>query len=164
MTLQDPRLTTAAATAVGSALLSELPDDESALIHLLRRWDTGTEGQAAAIHDLVATLGRQPAIRATIAIEGFLDLLLVHPRRVLHRQRLGCHCASADERSVAMLVTAATHGRREEAMMVAFGLVRADCAAALVQAGEQMGLALGLTLGSGIAPSPRGRGLEPTLH
>ena len=75
-----------------------------------------------------------------------------------------CPCLGADEACFANLVAEAVWGVREDAMLFAMLIVRADCAPGLVALAEQFGLALSV-LNRGVASHlSEGMPMNTTLH
>ena len=121
--------------------LAELPPLERQVIRLLRLWSAGVEGREKALHELRAQHG---GASDGLAVR-FSDLLLLtvrHARRPLLAHAPGCPCAGADECVLARFVALAAEGAREEAILMAALIVRADLALALTSLAEEVGLGL----------------------
>lgn len=122
--------------------LDELPPLERRVISCLRRWCEGPGGPEAVRRDLVARHG--PAIGDRIASD-FGELLIVtarHARRPLLGHAPECPCAGGDECVFARFVALAAEGAREEAVLIAALMVRADLALPLAALAEGIGLGL----------------------
>lgn len=115
---------------------------EAGAVLYLRLWSDGPAGQRDARADFDLALGRDGAEAALAALGGLCDLCARHGRRPLVRHALTCRCIGADESCFATLVAAATEGAREDAMLLAALLVRADMAPALTDLAQRFGLAL----------------------
>jgi hypothetical protein len=63
-------------------------------------------------------------------------------RRPLMLRPAGCRAAGADENAFAAMVAAAASGEREDAMLIAICMVRADVSPQIVGLAEQVGLSL----------------------
>lgn len=122
--------------------LSELPSLEAASVCFLRLWCESAATQKQAVQDLNSLLGAGHGAVAVDALRSICDLLSRHARRKMMRHQMGCSCLGADEACFANLVAEASFGQREDAMMFAMLIVRADFAPSLVGAAEQFGLAL----------------------
>ena len=81
------------------------------------------------------------------------DLCEVYGRRALMRHHVSCRHVGADEACLARLVDAAARGERDDAMLIATLIVRADVAAGLVCEAEQAAAALARIAG-GPPPGP----------
>ncbi|HET9067157.1 MAG TPA: hypothetical protein VFN28_00840 [Amaricoccus sp.] len=127
------------ATPVGR--LAELPPLEREVIHCLRLWCAGPEGPGAVSDELVARHGE--AGRALAADLGELIATMAgHSRRPLVGHAPGCPCAGADECVFARFVALAAEGAREDAVLMAALMVRADLALCLAARAETVGLRL----------------------
>ena len=123
--------------AVAVARLQALPEDERRLIRCLRLWSDGRSDEIAA--DLAETLG---VARAAVWTERLQDLVLLMARtarRPLLSHALDCDCVGSDEAVFAHFVGLAARGDREDAMLVAVLLVRADAAPLVVSLAETVG-------------------------
>jgi hypothetical protein len=126
--------------AVG--LMRDLGPVEAAAVLCLRLWGEGAAGQAAIRAELAASLGAGPAARLGAALDGVMDLCRRHGRRALARHHPDCPCVGGDEACFARCVAAAAEGAREDALMIAVLLVRADMAPWLVGLAGDLGLGL----------------------
>ena len=125
-------------TPVG--VLEELSDAEVRVIGMLRRWgDDGTKGIAEGLRP---QLGGERAAHAAETFTDIASVLSRYGRRPLMRHSAACPCVGGDEACFARLICAAADGDREDAMMLACLMVRADLSPALVGLAEQLGLAL----------------------
>ena len=120
--------------------LDALPALEGLSVRALRRWcDAGPEGLA---EDFGTALGEPHGDRVALAFDALCRHCLAWCRRPLLRHGGGCPCLGADEAAFARLVLTATDGEREDALMLAFCMVRPDLAPGLVHLAQMAGLAL----------------------
>lgn len=127
-------------TPVGT--LDGLPPDEARLIRLLRGWCDGADGQKSIWNDLALAIGPGAARSALSALEHLLHLFAEGGRRPLTRHHGACRCVGSDEAVFARLVVLAASGEREEAMLLASHLLRADLLAVAVDLAQTLGLHL----------------------
>ncbi|WP_422075507.1 hypothetical protein [Tranquillimonas rosea] len=145
------------------ASFDSLPKDEAMFIRYLRLWCAGADEQSEVWNDIAARLGPARGRQALSTFEDLVGLVLRHARRPIMLHGLTCSCVGADEAVLAHLVTLATSGEREDAMLIATLLVRADVSPLVTSLAQSFGLALhrGRTVSADIASAPpRGR----TLH
>jgi hypothetical protein len=121
--------------------LSMLSPAEALLVGHLRLWFAGPEGQAEVWNDLALRLGPGAARHALGLFEDLLDLTVRHARRPLSCRHAGCAAVSADEAVFAHFVQSAATAAREDAMLIAVLLVRADVAPVAAALAEEAGLA-----------------------
>lgn len=159
MTLQHP---IRGGEAIGT--LDSMAPEESAAIMLLRLWCDGPDGQAQVWTAMSDKLGPAAGSAALKSFERLLALCLGHGRRPLQRHGVDCRCAGADECWFARLIDAAAEGDREDAMMLAVLMVRADVASCVVGFAEQVGLSLRRMNGHLPDLPPRRAELTRTLH
>ncbi|MFV0475781.1 MAG: hypothetical protein ACK5MQ_16480 [Pikeienuella sp.] len=136
--------------------LDELPDLEAAAILYLRFWLAGDALRERARADLHATLGSGDGDQATEALQGLVEMISRHARRPLMRHQPGCRCFGGDEAAFANFIGAAAHGQREDAILIATLIFRADMAFISVSLAERLGIHLKrLTsrLGTGALPA-----------
>ncbi|WP_163849706.1 hypothetical protein [Pseudooceanicola aestuarii] len=144
--------------------LRELGPVEAGAVLYLRLWCDGLNGAAAQAGadgsraapapsgpatpgarmqaDFHASLDPESARIATSSFEELCRMCLAYGRRPLWRHHVDCACVGADESCFANFVAYATDGAREDAMLMASLLVRADMAPCLVSLAESFGLAL----------------------
>ncbi|MFV0243496.1 MAG: hypothetical protein ACK5IB_00550 [Qingshengfaniella sp.] len=134
--------------------LEALPAADVAAIRFLRLWSAGAEGQRAVYVTFCDRLGEEAGQAALGCFERLLSLCIGHGRRPLSRHGLECRCAGGDECWFARLIAAAAQGEREDAMMLAMLMVRADLAPHLAGLAEQVGLCLRRMGPGGPAPRP----------
>lgn len=128
------------AAAVGR--LAELPPIERQVIRCLRLWSDGPDG-AEALHRELA--GRHAPRQAARLVADFGELMRTtagHARRPLLGHAPDCPCAGGDECVFARFVALAAEGAREDAVLMAALLVRADVALCLAGLAEAVGLGL----------------------
>lgn len=147
-------------TPVGT--LDNLPSSEARLIRMFRGWCDGADSQAAIWHDLAAALGPGAARSALASLEHLLRLFAEGGRRPLMRHHGACRCVGSDEAVFARLVALAAGGEREEAMLLASHLLRADLLPAAVALAQTLGLHL-VRMDLRQAP-PRARPAGQVLH
>ncbi len=123
-------------------LLNELGDVEAAAVLYLRLWSDGPAAQAEVWRDFSITLGPEKGRTALRALEALCDLCVRYGRRPLMRHQVTCRCLGADEACFANFVGAATEGEREDAMLMAMMIVRADLAPSLTALAQTVGFAL----------------------
>ena len=130
--------------------LAELPPIERQVIHCLRLWCDGPDGPNALGRELVARHGSDAAAGLIADFAEVMRATARHARRPLLGHAPGCPCAGADECVFARFVALAAEGSREEAVLMAALLVRADLALCLAGLAELIGLGLM----RGTAPGP----------
>ena len=123
--------------------LSELPKVEAAAVCFLRLWCESPETQRQAVAELNDLLGPKHGPVAIESLGQICDLFSRFARRPVMRHHSGCSCLCADEACFTNMVSEAARGQREDAMLFAMLMVRADFAPALAGLAEQFGLALG---------------------
>ncbi|HRO11271.1 hypothetical protein [Amaricoccus sp.] len=127
------------ATPVGR--LAELPPLEREVIHWLRLWCAGPDGPRTVSRELVARHGEAGRDLAA-DFDELVGTLAGHSRRPLVGHAPGCPCAGADECVFARFVALAAEGAREDAVLMAALMVRADLALCLANRAETIGLRL----------------------
>lgn len=144
--------------------LSELPRAEAAAVCFLRLWCESPNTQRQAVEDLNDLLGPKHGPVAIDSLGQMCDLFSRFARRPVMRHQSGCSCLGADEACFANMVAEAARGQREDAMLFAMLIVRADFAPALAGLAEQFGLALS-TLDRATPARPSARVLlNATVH
>jgi len=128
------------AAAVGR--LADLdPVEAGAVLYMRLCWDN-PDALAALTRDFVPLLG---PVSGDVAARGFHQLSCLcqsYSRRPLCPHGLTCACLGGDEACFARLVSSAAEGAREEALMMALLLVRADFAPMVTGLAQDVGLAL----------------------
>ncbi|WP_171240950.1 hypothetical protein [Ruegeria sp. HKCCA5491] len=122
--------------------LSDLSPIEAGAVMYLRLWSDGGQSRVDAASDLQIALGADMGHAAMMTLDRLCSLCAHHGRRPLIRHGLGCSCLGADENCFAQMIASASEGAREDAMMMASLIVRADFAPALASLSEELGLAL----------------------
>lgn len=138
--------------------LSALPGVEAGAVRCLRALLDETDGAGGTDEtdgaggsgdarertagEFTRALGPERGWDAMIAFEEICDLLRRHGRRPLMRHRADCECLGADESAFATFIAAAADGDREDAVLIATLLVRADMAFRLTALAERVGPAL----------------------
>ncbi|SMX44185.1 hypothetical protein [Actibacterium lipolyticum] len=145
-------------------LLTELPDVEAGAVLYLRLWCEGAVSQAQVSDDFALALGMDHGRRALAAFEQLCDLCVRHGRRPLVRHQVTCKCLGADESCFANFISAAADGQREDAMLIATLLVRADVAPSLTALAEDVGIALKRMVHRPGAPQPAYEQRPTLLH
>jgi hypothetical protein len=110
-------------------------------VRCLRLWCAGPEGRGEARREL-ARHGEAAADRLVADIDALLLAMASGARRPLLGHAPECPCAGGDECVFARFVVLAAEGAREEAVLMATLLVRADLALLLVGLAEAVGLGL----------------------
>ncbi|SFR18993.1 hypothetical protein [Poseidonocella sedimentorum] len=126
------------AVPVGS--LKALPQGEARLIRTLRMWCAGPDHQAEVWAEMCERLGGVRARQGLKQFEALVGLMIEHGRRPMMRHGVACDCVGADEAIFAHFVAAAASGDRDEAVLLASLLVRADLALHAVSSAELVGL------------------------
>lgn len=121
-------------------LLTDLSGIEAASVIYLRLWCDGPAGKDCIQNDLTGVLGHATGRRAMQSFENLCRLCTEHGRRPLMRHCVTCKCLGADEACFANFVAAAATGDREDAMLIATLLVRADFAPLVTAAATNVGL------------------------
>ncbi|WP_051372638.1 hypothetical protein [Sedimentitalea nanhaiensis] len=124
--------------------LGHLGPVEQAAVRLMRAWSNGPKALRQEIDVIRANLGhdRAETIRETVC--QLCELCCRHGRRPLMCHQASCACLGADESCFAQFVANATEGRREDALLMATLLVRADCVLYLLAHAETLGRILSL--------------------
>jgi hypothetical protein len=122
--------------------LSDLPPLERMVVLCLRLWTAGAAGRDAVRGDLAARHGAPTGPRLFAALAELIDTTVRHARRPLLCHAPDCPCAGADEAVIARFVALAAEGAREDAILIATLLVRADLALGLAALAEEVGLGL----------------------
>lgn len=127
----------------------------------IRLWseDEGA-GNATLAEAVAGRIGRERAQRFISLFGDLMTLMAEHARRPMLRHRPACSCVGADEAVFANFVVAATHGPREDAMLIATLLLRPDVAPLAVSLAQTLGLELTRGLAKARKIPPR----EMTLH
>lgn len=143
------------------ATIAALPFHEALVIGALRARCDGPDAVADFEMELTALYGRDRMERISERLDEFFGLTLRHVRRPVMRHGQTCSCVGADEAVLAHLVSLSTSGDREDAMLMACLLVRADVAPIVVSLAQTLGLEL-------IRQRPEGRAYPShtpnTLH
>jgi hypothetical protein len=122
--------------------ITELDGIEAASVIYLRLWSDGPEAQAQVWNDFAAGLGLAQGRKALQSFEQLCSLCTSHGRRPLLRHSVHCKCLGGDESCFANFIAAAAEGEREDAMLIATLLVRADVAPLIASCAADFGLAL----------------------
>jgi len=122
--------------------VTELNGIEAASVIYLRLWCDGPDAQAQVWNDFAAGLGPDLGRSALKSFEQLCDLCARHGRRPLMRHSVQCKCLGSDESCFANFVATAAEGAREDAMLIATLLVRADVAPLVASCAADFGLAL----------------------
>ncbi len=122
--------------------LSDVGPVEAGAVLCFRLWCDGPAGRTALQTHFLGNLHARAGRYALEALETLCDQWIRHARRPLMRHDVACACLGADEAIFANFVATASEGDREDAMLIATTLVRADMAAMLVTLAGEVGLAL----------------------
>ncbi|MBS1301942.1 hypothetical protein [Loktanella sp. SALINAS62] len=122
--------------------VTELDGIEAAAVIYLRLWGDGPDSQAQVWNDLASRLGAEGGRRALESFESLFSLCIRHGRRPLMRHAVQCKCLGADESCFANFIATAATGDREDAMLIATLLVRADVAPLIASLAADFGHAL----------------------
>jgi hypothetical protein len=122
--------------------LDELPPLERRVIRCLRLWCAGEAGQQALGEELARRHGPDSARRIAAGFSELVVATVRNARRPLMGHAVDCPCAGSDECVFARFVALSAEGAREEAVLIAALMVRADLALGLAALAEQVGLGL----------------------
>jgi len=122
--------------------VGDLDPLEAAAVLYLRLWLDGPNSQQDVWNDLAGTLGATSGRETLRALEDVCGICARHGRRSLMRHQAGCKCLGADEACFANLISCATEGDREDAMLIATLMVRPDFAPHLAAAAQVFGIGL----------------------
>ncbi|WP_425037469.1 hypothetical protein [Primorskyibacter sp. S187A] len=125
--------------AVG--VVSDLDSIEAASVIYLRLWFDGPDAQAKVWNDFAASLGSDQGRVALRSFETLCSLCARHGRRPLMRHSVQCACVGADEACFAHFIATAATGEREDAMLLASLIVRADVTPLVASLATDVGLA-----------------------
>ncbi|MEX2520088.1 MAG: hypothetical protein WD969_12235 [Paracoccaceae bacterium] len=144
--------------------LDELPAVEAITVRYLRRYFSGEDGRRLIDAELCAALGPDEGRRAGDCFAELCEIALSHGRRPLLHHHPRCKVLGADESVFANFIAAAAEGEREDAILFASLLVRADVAFHLLTLAEDAGLSIRrmhIRLGCGfLAEKPAHRTLQ----
>jgi hypothetical protein len=115
---------------------------EAAAVQFMRLWHENPDAQSRLRADFAGFLGPEAAERALNALADFCGICARHGRRPFMQHHPACRCLGADEACLANLIGLSTEGDREDALLIATLLVRADFSLHLVAAAQSLGLAL----------------------
>jgi hypothetical protein len=124
------------------ARLDGLPPLERRVIRCLRIWCAGPDGERAVRWEIARDGEAAECDRLARSFAELLQITAGNARRPLYGHALDCPCAGSDECIFARFVALAAEGAREEAVLIAALLVRADVAICLTAAAEAVGLGL----------------------
>ncbi|WP_428927537.1 hypothetical protein [Marinibacterium sp. SX1] len=145
-------------------LVADLDPVEAGLVIYLRLYCSGDDAREQAERDFTLSLGPDHGTEALESLGRICELCADHGRRPLMRHGISCKCLGADESCLANMVAAAGTGEREEAMLLAALMVRADMAPCLAGLAETLGLALARMAAMADVVVPRAAGQPVTLH
>ena len=130
------------AGAAPIAPLAGLRPLERQVVRCVRLWCAGPDGPGVLVRELAARRGEERAGRLARRLDDFLRTTVRHARRPLLAHAPDCPCAGSDECVLARFVALAAEGSREEAILMASLIVRADVALPLATLAEELGLGL----------------------
>ncbi|WP_299140228.1 hypothetical protein [uncultured Tateyamaria sp.] len=122
--------------------VTELDGIEAASVIYLRLWSDGADSRDNVWGDFAASLGVEQGRKALTSFENLCSLCSKFGRRPLMRHAVNCKCLGADESCFANFIGTAVTGDRDDAMLIATLLVRADVAPLLTSLATDFGLAL----------------------
>jgi hypothetical protein len=128
--------------AAAIARLSELPPLERRVIRCLRLWSAAPDGVGALRRELAPRHGAAAAEALVDDLAALIGTTVRHARRPLLAHAPDCPCAGADECVFARFVALAAEGAREDAVLIAALMVRADLALCVAGLAETIGLGL----------------------
>jgi len=122
--------------------ITELDSLQAASVIYLRMWCDGPDAQEKVSSDFASVLGHTNGSKALATFEQLCSLCARFGRRPLMRHSVTCKCLGSDESCFANFIATATDGQREDAMLIATLLVRADMAPLVASLAADFGLAL----------------------
>ncbi|MBM9594179.1 hypothetical protein [Roseitranquillus sediminis] len=122
--------------------LEDLPPPEALVVQYLRDWCADASGRARTMAHATAALGEDEAERALHCWGELINMLTRYGQRTLVLNGSKCRSVGSDEAVFAHFVTTAALGEREEAMLIASLLVRADLLCPAVHLAQSAGLAI----------------------
>lgn len=131
---------TRGSTPVG--VLDDLDGVEAATVRYLRLWRDGPREKAQVWNEFAKGLGPEEGQRALQSFDELCNLCARHGRRPLVCHAVDCACLGSDESCFANFIATASEGAREDAMLIATLLVRADIAPLVAALASDVGLAL----------------------
>ncbi|MBV7378620.1 hypothetical protein [Maritimibacter dapengensis] len=134
--------------------LMDLGAIEAGAVLCLRLWHEAPASPARM--DFERDMGRFGGRAALEAIGGICAIWQDFGRRPMVRHHLRCDCLGADEACLAHMVQAALLGDRDDAMMLATLMVRADYAPGVVAYAERAGAALARLAATPVAGEAQG--------
>ncbi len=161
----SPKRMPCGAASVGR-LIDLDPVEAGAVLYLRLCWDN-PDALTALTDDFAPLLGTSAGALAARSFVQLATLCQSHGRRALCAHALTCACLGGDEACFARLVADAASGAREDALMMAMLLVRADFAPMVTGLAQDAGLALQrMALRAQPIPATRqqGRTNRQTLH
>ena len=154
----------AARGAVAIGHIDDLEAVEQTTVLALRLWCDGAATRAQVEDDLTAHLGGERARDALATWGALMGVIRDCGRRPLMRHGIDCKCLGADEACFAHFIATATTGAREDAMLIASLMVRADAAAMLTDLACQCGLMFHRMRGGPQRPAKTAMPHQTTLH
>ncbi len=128
------------AAAVGR--ITELDPVEAGAVLYMRLCASAPDALDRMTDDFIALLGIDAGQQAAQGLHRLIELCNGHARRPLCPHALGCTCLGGDEACFARMVASAAEGAREDALMMALLLVRADIAPVVSGLALDAGLSL----------------------
>lgn len=122
--------------------VAELDSVEAGAVLYLRLWCEGPAALQQIRKDFTGSLGPEAGQEALQCFDQLCALCVRHGRRPLMRHEVTCRCLGADEACFANFIATAAEGDREDAILIATLLVRADMAMCLFALAVTFGLAL----------------------
>ncbi len=141
--------------------LAHMEGLEAASVLYLRLWCDSAPSRQSVRDDFAAALGPDHGAAAADAWETLMELCADHCRRPLMRHAVTCACLGADESCFANFIAAAATGAREDALLMATLIVRADMAPVFTSLACECGLALKCM---GLRDIARRAAMHETLH
>ncbi len=122
--------------------LADFDELRAAAILYLRLWSESETARDRLRRDFVLGLGPEQGQRAGQAFDELVSLCVRHGRRPLLCHAVTCDCVGTDESCFANFIATATEGEREDAMLIATLIVRADIAPLITSLAVDVGLSL----------------------
>ncbi|WP_113912434.1 hypothetical protein [Roseovarius dicentrarchi] len=141
--------------------LAHMEGLEAASVLYLRLWCDSARNRQSVRDDFAAALGADHGGAAADAWDALMELCSNYCRRPLMRHAVTCKCLGADESCFANFISAAASGAREDALLMATLIVRADMAPVFTSLACECGLALKCM---GLRHTARRAAMPETLH
>lgn len=122
--------------------IAELDPVEAGAVLYMRLCWAAPDALDRMTDDFILLLGSDAGQQAARGFHQLVQLCNGHARRPLCPHALNCACLGGDEACFARMVASAAEGAREDALMMALLLVRADIAPIVTGLAQDAGLSL----------------------